>query len=480
MRRGALILFLLVGCSSAGGRRDRDGDVTVPPDGGGQPGDGPGREGGAIPNEESILGRPSRGTYRCQIQRGHTDHSPRNWGFVTPALVAAGGAAYLARVEGMTQSFFNPSDGKLLLSSLAGDGTFGPPVALSAVVPADVGSIAAAPAGEGFALVWVNGTRLRFAAFDSGGQPTTEPRDVLGDPKGLIEPAIATGPDGGFGVAYAVQTAGNGRQVRFTVLDRDGTPRLPPRPLSTAPGLPFLNPGTAVAASRDGYAIIWRDPAAKTADLQFAAADASGKEMTAAHPIWTGPDPGVQQPGAGFFYEQVDTALIRAGDGYVAAWTENHPSPTLEDTIANRGAYSVVRLARLDGSGALVGRPLALRAPAESFDEVEPTLMPYGEAIAVLWSRGSHIYVCGGCVPDDRIDFVLVDPATLTPLSEVVSITNGGPLGLRPIDAGSGGNVSGGLLRHRAAVLGDSVLLTYLITFHTSTKPGSALIRCQH
>jgi len=99
-------------------------------------------------------------------------------------------------------------------------------------------------------------------------------------------------------------------------------------------------------------------------------------------------------------------------------------------------------------------------------DEVEPSLVPFGDAVAVLWARGSHIYICGGCVPDHGIDLLLVDPATLTPLSNVVSLTNGGdPRG-------------GGLLRHRAAVVGSSLLVPYLLTFHVYASLGSAAFDC--
>ena len=85
---------------------------------------------------------------------------------------------------------------------------------------------------------------------------------------------------------------------------------------------------------------------------------------------------------------------------------------------------------------------------------------------AVLWGRGSHIYVCGGCVPDHGIELLLVDPATLAPVSNAISLTNGGdPRG-------------GGLLRRRVAALGDSLLTTYLLTFHVHATPGSALFTC--
>src|SRR6185436_18251059 len=115
-------------------------------------------------------------------------------------------------------------------------------------------------------------------------------------------------------------------------------------------------------------------------------------------------------------------ALVRAGDGFVAAWIEGRRGSFQEPGSGG----SVVRLARLDGAGQRLGPPVSLRPYQAEVDEVEPTLVPFGEALAVLWGHGSHIYSCAGCHPDHRIDLMLIDPATLTPVSNVVSIDNGG------------------------------------------------------
>jgi hypothetical protein len=126
----------------------------------------------------------------------------------------------------------------------------------------------------------------------------------------------------------------------------------------------------------------------------------------------------------------------------------------------------VVRLARLDAAGVRQGAPAALRAATPDIDEVEPTLVPFGDAVAVLWGRGNHIYICGGCVPDNSIELLLVDPTTLTPVSNQLSLTNGGD------------PKAGGLLRRRVAVLDQTLLATYLLNFHVHATPGSAAFRC--
>ena len=90
-------------------------------------------------------------------------------------------------------------------------------------------------------------------------------------------------------------------------------------------------------------------------------------------------------------------------------------------------------------------------------------------AAAIAWGRGTHIYICGGCVPDHRIDLLPIDPNDLTPLGDLVSVTNG---------AASPATKAGGLLRKRVAVSGTSLLATYQLTFHVHATPGSTALTC--
>ena len=120
-----------------------------------------------------------------------------------------------------------------------------------------------------------------------------------------------------------------------------------------------------------------------------------------------------------------------------------------------------------DRAGLLIawatGAPVRLAAMEDSVDDVEPDLVPFGDALALLWARGSHIYVCGGCVPDHDLHAVLIDPASLDPLSQVVKVSS----------------EQGGLLRRDVAVLDDDLLTTVEVTFHTSAEPAFASFHCE-
>jgi hypothetical protein len=449
MKRLAIVLvFLGCGGSEPAGP-DPDGGLA-PDGGGGAPGGGP------------ITERPSRDSYRCQVERDRTDHTPRTWRNTPPALVkTTGGAAFLVRMEANAPMPILAPPGDLLVSTFDAAGTFGAPVTVPIARPEGLGGFAAAPRGDGFAAVWVEGGSIRFAAFDASGQLTPSGvKEVATAVDQLGNPSLAAGPDGGFGLVYAPEPSVGSREVRLVVLDGDGKVRMAPRLLTAQPGTAYAHPAPSIVASSTGYAMIWRDPAAPGGGIDFAAASATGAETIARHRISADSAPGIIVGGSSGF-DAPTTALVAAAGGFVAGWVE------VRQGVSNgtSGAASMVRLARLDASGTRQGLPAPLRSFTSDVDEVEPALIPYGDAIAVLWGRGHHIYICGGCVPDHGVDLLLIDPATLAPVSNIVTLPNGGP-------------TAGGLLRRRTVVLGPSLVFSYLLTFHVHATAGSAAFTC--
>jgi hypothetical protein len=163
------------------------------------------------------------------VVRDRTDHSPRQWGTARSALVTTtGGTVFVARRESMSSDPIQPiSQAKLLVGSLNAAGAFGTPIMIPAAI-AEVGDMAAVPRGDGFALVWVEDSKLRFAAFDAAGMITLAPRDVIGGVSASTTPRMASGPDGGFGVVYDVEGAGGRIHGAVLVLSADGAVRMPP------------------------------------------------------------------------------------------------------------------------------------------------------------------------------------------------------------------------------------------------------------
>jgi hypothetical protein len=145
--------------------------------------------------------------------------------------------------------------------------------------------------------------------------------------------------------------------------------------------------------------------------------------------------------GANTYYST--PALLSSPVGVFAAWSENTGNGSLEDP----SGASVIRLARLSDGGAVVGAIERLQAPVIDVDNIGPTLAFHDGALAVAWSRGTIIYVCGGCVPDHDLELVLLDPTDLVPLAD--RITFQGTVGL--LNAALAVDASGelvGLLDH--------------------------------
>ncbi|HEY0711204.1 MAG TPA: hypothetical protein VGF45_00900 [Polyangia bacterium] len=453
------------------GGADLPGDLSAdrpPSDGGAQPdtaSDTGAPDGGAVPdggNTTPITERPSRAIYTCAIERPRVDHTPRYWQSGPGLLTTTGGTAQFVRHEAMTENPIFPTMGKLLVGSLGKDGSFGAATTVPGVGN-DVGPMGVAPRGDGLAAIWVEGMKLRFAAFDAANAVVVPPTDLVTD--GIDRqtvPKIAAGPDGGFGVLYGTATGFNNRQVMFMVLGADGSPKGAARRIDQAQANGFVPvPAVSLVGGASGYAMIWRALAEPRGGIDFAKAGVDGAETLARRRISV-TNQADYDVGGSVGFDLPTSALIEVAGGYVAAWTEMRQSMSFDS-----GAWSTVNLVRLNAEGLRQGTPVPMRAPVDSVDETEASLVRFGDAVGVLWARGTHIYICAGCVPDHRIDLLLVDPVDLVPVSNPVSLVNN-MTGMRP----------GGLLRRQVAVVGTSVLTTFDTTFHVHHTSASASFSC--
>lgn len=381
----------------------------------------------------------------------------------------ADGSIYLARVEwdgAGINYYFSPRS--FVVSSLAVDGSLGP----STTIPVDdaraVVGLATAPSGPGFALVWADAKGLEFAAFDGKGTLLGQPKPIValdrqdGTNVRLRMAADATGT--GFALALSLWTSAGGEPYAL-FLDSNGTARGPIRRLGSAPSQTssYFDAIPDVSAGDDGYVFVWNRSDGATGSILFSQTDALGNESGPPVTIASSDRLGFGSVG----FASGGARIVPVSGGFVTAWTESFEGrPDNGDVSPTRGAWAVVRLLRLDAHGTPVGVSAAMRAAEDDIDEVEPVLTRFGDALAVAWGRGSHIYMCGGCVPDDRIDFVLIDPDTFDPVSNVVTVTNGG------------GTNAGGLLRKQVAAAGTAFLTLYDLQLHTSATPGSAVFTC--
>lgn len=425
--------------------------------------------------QEPILTRPSLDTYTCAVQRDRTDHPPRQWLRAQGLAAAGASAAFVARVESQLGtnplSPIIPTPPQLVVSTLDLDGTVGPPLALPGLGGAETTAVAMAPRDDGAALFWSTETTLNFAAFSSAGTVTVPAKTLA---VGAIDPfgtlAVAAGTDGGFGVLFFGQSASTGspvtRRLTFVGLDASGQPRGASRSVIELSSQYGGSMESIAAAPDGGYAIILREPRGTRGQMSFVKVSSDGSELSAPLEISVMDTQG-GDVAAGTFFEEGKSVLLALEGGYLASWVESRQGQNDSPVPPyGSGGWAMVKVVKLDQAGQRQGEPAPLRAWTDSVDEVEPTLVRFGDAVAVLWGRGQHIYACGGCVPDHRIDMVLLDPATLAPLSAVATITNGGGLG------------AGGLLGKQSLVRGNAILTTFRTTFHTYATAASAVFTC--
>lgn len=446
------------GSQQAGGNPGTGGKST-----GGAPGSGGstgGGDGGPV-DSTPITERTSKDTFACKVERGRTVHTPRNWGVGGHDLVATtGGDAFLARLESTGPTPFQQGPVKFLVGELGVDGAFGATVEPSTAPVDTLSAPALAPRGDGFALVWVEGTSLRFAAFDASGAVVVPSKPVPSGPVDMLsDPHIVRAGGADFGVVYASATGADEHgEVRFLVLDGDGAAKGSSKLVHSLTNKNYP-PATTIAADGDGWAIAFRDVQNDRGHVYFTARDASGSERVAPRRLSVIDEENVSSGvGSGFDFSGI--SLLRSGNRFLAAWTETRRSA---DFMSD--ASSIIRVARVTGDGALEQDPVAVRDVEVDVDEVEPSLHAFGDAVALLWARGTHIYICAGCMPDHRIDLLLIDPETLDPLSTVVSMAKRTEPG-------------GGLLARATAVTGQNVLMAFYQQYHVSADPASGAFSC--
>jgi hypothetical protein len=443
--------------SDSGVRPDAGQDGGLPGDTGPAPDSGPVPDGG--PNDETPLTeRTPRNDYACAVIRDRTDHTPRYWSYGGHDLqVSSGGIAYSVRVESMPPNPFEQAPANFIATTLAADGTFGSNIILATNPPDEILWPSAAPRGDGVAVVYVDGTRLRFVAFDGAGQVVIAAKDLPGITVDFQTRPKLVAFGGGFGLVYQRPGAGN-VEVLFLALDGDGNPSGSSRPVTTTPE--GYDPALVLVGVADGFGLLFRDQVNQRFQVFFTKLSPTGEVVVPRRRISLHEEEQVEAAvGSGF--DSPGITLLAHGTGYLAAWNESRRGEGL-----GGDASSVVKVVRLDGSGVPLGVAVPARSHQVDVDEVEPALVPFGNAVALMWGRGTHIYICAGCTPDHRIDMLLLDPEDLTPVSNLVTIE--APPGIR----------GGGLLRREAAVLGNSLLVVYGLTFHVHSTPGSAAFGC--
>jgi hypothetical protein len=80
-----------------------------------------------------------------------------------------------------------------------------------------------------------------------------------------------------------------------------------------------------------------------------------------------------------------------------------------------------------------------------------------------MWTSGTIPGICIGCVSDNDLHFVLLDPEAVVPASNVA-------IQLNPMN---------GIIGPLGAVVGADMLTVASLDFHAVTLPASGALRCE-
>jgi hypothetical protein len=266
--------------------------------------------------------------------------------------------------------------------------------------------------GGGLVVVWPENDlypleihRVAIAVLDENGVQVGATRFVTRSVEVSI-PHVVTRP-GGYTLVWT-DIAYDTRQrpsIWLVQLDAAGVPQGEPAEI--------IADGTGrLVHHGDGYAVSWSAYEGDSVISRVALLDANGALRTEP---WIRP---VKRD-----HHAYATLLTSVGAELYLTWTETY-SPGLGD----ENGYAIVRLARMATDGT-VGPIQRLQAPEIGLVNVNPTIAPVDGALTLSWSRGDYIAVCGGCMSDNDMHLVQLDPTDLAPISNVVSF--GGPSGLR-------------------------------------------------
>ena len=442
-------LLLVIALSSACGGSDSGTGGSGGTGGTGSGGKSGGGTGAVDPGGP-LLDRPPGTEYSCSVSRPISRLNLPWQGF---SLVPSPDGADLAVVAADRN---NPDPNRpgnsVTWSTLSLDGTLGPPSVVREPTSQFLASVTAATAGEKSTIVWTEAApdyssySLNSLQVNAEGEVVT-PRSVLATLGRSDPPTLARA-----GAGYALLWIdGNEMSAKLTFALLDESGKLASTPVIVAQGM-YLAAGN-IASIGQHFMVSYADYQQRDSGLvsRLLVLGADGRV--------TGQPIALENSAATGFAGTVPSLLVR-GDQVLAAWS----IATGDSSYETQSAATTIRLARFDENGERQGLMYDLQAPIEDRESVQPFWVEVGDDVGLLWADGSIIYICGGCVPNHSLKFVVLDGEDFTPRSNVVEVVNTLP--------------SGGLLSPATARSGDDLLVVSSVTYHTSAEGASATIRC--
>lgn len=439
-----LLVALASACSSDSGTGGTGG--TGGAGSGGKSGGGT----GAVDPGGPLLDRPAGTKYGCSVSR---PVARLNVPWASFSLVpGAAGAELAVVVADRNDPDPNAPGNSVTLSTLDLDGTLGTPRVVRAPTRQYLAGVAAASDGEKATIVWIEASpdytsySLNSLQMNAAGAVVT-PGSVLATLGRADQPTLVRAGSG-YALLWVDGTQSSAK-LSFGLLDESG--KLTGTPAVLAQG-PYLGAGS-IAPIGDHFIVSYADYQQRDSGLVSRLLVVGSDGRASGEPIV------LESSAATGFAGTLPNLLVR-GEQVLAAWS----IVTGDNSYETEDAATTIRLARFDDKGERQGLMYDLQAPVEDRESVQPFWVEVGDDVGLLWAEGSIIYICGGCVPDHSLKFVVLDGENFTPRSNVVQLANTLP--------------SGGLLSPAAARTGDELLVVSSVTYHTSAEGASGAIRC--
>lgn len=331
------------------------------------------------------------------------------------------------------------------------DGTVGDPVVLESeqfaasypTMTADGDEIVAAWSVGGF-----GSKTVRFARVDAALAPIVPATDIAETSGGAVEVAAIL-PAAGDGLALFYGEGETQTVLKYMPLASDGQSAGPAVDVADIGETYGLVPASVAPTADGGYAVAYVTSSVDGGEVFFVVIDDDGTPRFEPRRI-------SREAGDGWSssFGHGRSNVLAVGDRFWVAHTEEWMD--YESQMGN----SIVKLAIVDGDGASESH--VVQAPVEGTENRWPSLVTVDDRVALVWTQGTIIWICGGCIGDHDLNFVLIDPDEIVPASEVVTqlhMTNGiiGPL---------------------ATVDRGDILTASSLDFHALTLPASGSLHC--
>jgi hypothetical protein len=339
---------------------------------------------------------------------------------------------------------------QVVVSSIGASGALGTSVPLLDAVDGYLYAPIDMVATEGgLAAIWqeidaVDSHGFYFAKLDEAGA-VTQARTLVTGIEGRLSPARIAAGATGYAALYSTSNDDfTMSSVMLGILDDAGA--LVGEPKSLHAGSDNVSAG-AILAVPGGYAVTY-SVFGTEAQSYLAFVDEEG--TTDGEPI---------PLGERAEFSMFTQSLLLRGDELIVAFSQQTGG------YDNSDIAHTVHLARFDATTHVATLPgVALQAAVEDQENVQPRLVTVGDDIGIVWSQGGVIYICAGCMPDNHLEFVVLDGEDFTPVSELVTLENTQPMG--------------GFILPQIAGIEDELLITSTLQYHVSGEGAFGSVRC--